>query len=150
MKPDKFLYTDGYNVIVTNRRLIVKNTRYLLKGILDFGLAVLKPQRLPGLLLILLGGFLITDVFLKIIPPFLLDKLSIPATYFTIDVQILAGAGIAVIGSIYMLTVRKRYALRIATAEGDKDVVVSKHKEDVNKILTAIRQAKLAAFGSKQ
>lgn len=141
MKPDKFLYTDGHDVIVTNKKLIVKNTRYLLKGILDFGFAIVRPQRLPGLILTIIGALLISNAFLQLIPSSQFTVLDVPATYFTTNVQILTGAGIALVGIVCMLSLRTRYALRIATAEGNKDVVVSRQKEYVYQILTAIRKA---------
>ncbi len=148
MKPEKFFYTDGHDVIITNGKLTVKNAQYLLKGILDFNLTVLNPQRLPGLLLTILGVLLITNAFLSFIPTTLFHALFIPVAYYTNIVQLFAGTGIAVIGILYMVYMHKRYALRIATAEGEKNVVVSRQKEYIDQILTAMRKAKLAAFGN--
>ncbi len=149
MKPDKFFYTDGYNVVVTNTKLIVKNTRYLMKSILDFGLVILKPLWLPGILVTLLGVLLITNAFLSFIPPSLFHKLSVPEAFSATYIQILTGAGIVIIGIIYILAVRKRFAVRIVTSEGSKDVLVSRRKDYIEQILTAIRKAKFAAFGSE-
>ncbi|MBK7652406.1 MAG: hypothetical protein IPJ20_19135 [Flammeovirgaceae bacterium] len=139
MKPLKFLYTDGRDVVVTDYMLETKKSRYHLKGVTNFGLAVIKPRLLPGLTLISIGLALIADVYFNITPYNNLLNLS-PTTEFFI------GIGAALVGFIFMIIPRKRYALRIETAEGYKHVVISKSKEYIDQVLNALRRAKMTGI----
>ena len=51
------------------------------------------------------------------------------------------GVAIALIGTIQIILERERYAVRIATAEGEKNVVVSKRKEYISQIVDALNEA---------
>lgn len=148
MKEANFLYTDGRDVVVTHSTLKTRRGLYRLKGITDMSLAVLRPQRLPGLLMTLIGLTLIANGFLYFIPGSFYDLFSIPARFITSDFQFLMGAIITGLGITYMLVTRKRYAIRIETAEGEKDAVVSKRREYVNQIFNAVRKAKSTKFWS--
>jgi len=147
MEHKKYLYTDGRDVVVTQSTFQTKKALYSLKGITDFGLAVLKPKRLPGLILFLFGLTIAANGYFYFIPFSFFEFLKIPREYATSNIQILVGAGIACIGIALMLLLPKRYALRIETAEGKKNVVVSRSKEYVDQIQTALRKAKHSAFG---
>src|SRR6478609_11801399 len=147
MEHKKFLYTDGRDVVVTQSTFQTKKALYSLKGITDFGLAVLKPKRLPGLILFLVGLALVANAYFYFIPFSVFEFFSVPREYATSNIQILIGAGIACVGIALMLLLPKRYALRIETAEGKKNVVISKSKEYVDQIQAAIRKAKNSAFG---
>lgn len=147
MKEANFLYTDGRDVVVTQSTLKTKKGVYLLKGITDLSLAVLKPLRLPGLILALIGLTLLTNGFWYFIPASFWDTLAIPARYTTANIQIFAGAIITVLGICYMVLIPKRYAVRIETAEGEKDAVVSNRREYVKQIFNAIRKARSTKIG---
>jgi len=139
MKNLNILYTDGRDVVVTDDMLETKKSRYQLKGITGFGLAVVKPRLFPGLTLIIVGIALIADSYFDLTPYNNLIHLS-PTTQF-----ILSGSAFLV-GIALMIMNRKKYALRIETAEGYKHVVISKSKEYINQILTAIRRANMRAL----
>jgi xanthosine utilization system XapX-like protein len=51
------------------------------------------------------------------------------------------GAGLALIGLIILLMARERYAVRIQTAEGEKNAVVSYKREYVAQIVDALNTA---------
>jgi hypothetical protein len=51
------------------------------------------------------------------------------------------GVAVALIGTILILAVRERYAVRISTAEGEKNVIVSSRKEYVSQIVDALNEA---------
>ena len=55
MIPDKVLYTDGRGITVTDSTFQVKNTSYRLNGITKHGLLIMRPERLPGMLLLIVG-----------------------------------------------------------------------------------------------
>lgn len=147
MKDANFLYTDGRDVVVTQSTLKTKRGVYLLKGITDLSLAVLKPQRLPGLILTLIGLTLLANGFWYFIPASFYDSLAIPSRFTTANIHIFVGAIIAVLGISYMLLIPRRYAIRIETAEGEKDAVVSNRREYVKQIFNAVRKARSTRIG---
>jgi hypothetical protein len=51
------------------------------------------------------------------------------------------GGFLVVLGSIALAVVREKYSVRIATAEGEKDAVVSTKKEYISQIVDAINNA---------
>ena len=143
MKTLNFLYTDGRDVLVTNSSLQAKGSHYALKGITDFGLAIIKPKVLPALLILLLGAFLIADSFFLWIPDTAMESFYLPTTDDgRIELQLITGIVTALVGFAYLLFSRKRYALCIETAEGNKNVVISKHKEYINQVIEALQKAK--------
>ncbi len=142
MKPGKFLYTDGRDVVVTDSTLKTKKAQYRLQGIIDFGLTVLRPQILPGLVLTLIGLTLVSNWYFHFIPTTFFDFFSIPASFSTSNLQLILGICIACVGLAYMLLTKRRYVVRIETAEGKKHAVVSQSKEYIDQILNAIRKAK--------
>jgi hypothetical protein len=56
-------------------------------------------------------------------------------------IALVIGALIAFIGVLLLGLIRPRYAVRIATAEGEKDVVVSSKKEYIQQIVDALNSA---------
>ena len=142
MKPVKFLYTDGRDVVVTQSILKTKKGQYRLKGVTDFGLAILRPQRLPGLLFTLIGLTFAFNWYFQFIPTRFFDFFSIPSSFATSNLQLLIGISLICIGLAYMLLMKRRYVVRIETAEGKKNAVISRSKEYIDQILNAIRKAK--------
>ena len=128
MKPAKFLYTDGRDVVVTESTFKTKKAQYSLKGIIDFGVAVLRPQLLPGLVMTLIGLTLAANWYYHFIPRGFFDFFSIPSSLATSNLQLILGICITCIGLAYMLLTKRRYVVRIETAEGQKNVVVSMSK----------------------
>lgn len=142
MIPDKIIYTDGHDVVVTDSTLQVKNTSYKLEGITKHGLSVMRPERLPGIILFVTGIVLILVGLFEVIPYDLIEDVQFNDAY--VSANVLAawiGAGLAVIGIIVTFAVREKYAVRISTAEGDKDAVVSPKKEYIAQIVDALNKA---------
>ncbi|HYF66832.1 MAG TPA: DUF6232 family protein [Ohtaekwangia sp.] len=142
MIPDKVIYTDGRDVTVTDSTFQVKNHEYKLNGITRCVLYVMKPERTPAILLILVGLGLIVCGFLNVFSVALFSDVSIGNNTFSANVVASWLGGIlALIGILVLAVVKERYAVRIATAEGEKDAVVSSKKEYVTQIVDAINQA---------
>jgi hypothetical protein len=142
MIPDKVLYTDGHDVVITESTFQVKNKSYNLNGITRHGLSTLRPDRAPGLLLFIVGVIVSLAGILKAIPPSWMNDLYINGSY--VDVNTLAtwvGLGLALIGILITSVVKEKYAVRIATAEGEKNAVVSKEKEYIRQIVNALSEA---------
>jgi hypothetical protein len=145
MNTDKVYYTDGHEVTVTSSTLKVHNKEYLLPGITRHGLSTLKPQRAPGLLLFIIGMLVVVIGVYQLIPPGYVENVLIMDRWVTVnDWAIFAGALIALAGLLVATLVRTKYAVRIATAEGENDVVVSKHREYIRQIIEGLNKAFVA------
>src|SRR5687768_3869449 len=68
MTPDKVIYTDGRDVTVTDSTLKVRNTSYKLSGITKLTLWTIRPERWPGILLLLFGLTAVVLGFMNMVP----------------------------------------------------------------------------------
>ena len=142
MIPEKVIYTDGHDVTVTDTTLQVKNHEYKLNGVTKCGMMVLQPQRAPGIILLVIGIGLIIAGAMQAINPAWVPDTEIAGKLFTANTLALwIGGALALIGLLVLGMTRQRYAVRIATAEGEKDAVVSDKKEYIHQIVDAINQA---------
>ena len=142
MIQDKILYTDGHDVTITDSMFMVRNMSYRLIGITKHGLHIVKPHRLPGYILFMLGVIVSLCGALKLTPENVVPSAQVFGLTLSGNTMVLiAGAGIVFMGILIIGLLRERYAVRIATAEGEKDVVVSTQKEYVNQIVNALNAA---------
>lgn len=148
MNTNKVYYTDGHEVTVTSSTLKVHNREYLLPGITRHGLSTLKPQRAPGLMLFIIGMLVVVIGAYELIPPGYIDNMYIMNRLVTVNGwAIVTGAIIALFGLLTAMFVKPKYAVRISTAEGEADVVVSRQREYVRQIIDALNKA-FVALGS--
>jgi hypothetical protein len=142
MIPDKILYTDGHDVTVTESTFQVRQTAYELRGITKFGLLIRRPDRLPGLITLLLGLLLLLVGLMNFISPSMIADVRIGDALVTANtIAFWLGVTLIVLGVVFMIAVRERYSVRIATAEGEKDAVVSSKKEYISQIVDALNRA---------
>ena len=140
MTPDKVIYTDGRDVTVTESALKVKSTSYKLSGITKVMMRTIHPDRWPGILLLLLGLAAAVFGFLNMVPA----DMSLRTDSGIVDSNTLAiwvGIGLALIGIFILASMHDRYAVRIGTAEGEKNAVVSRKREYIAQIVDAIHNA---------
>jgi len=151
MIPEKVLYTDGHEVTVTESVFTVKNTMYQLKGITNHGFLIIRPHRLPPLFTVLLGAAMISLGALQAVPNSIMSDFVFHS--FRVSANAVAtglGAGLLVAGCVAFGLMKVRYAIRIATAEGEKNVVISKRREYVAQILDALNKAFLTLVSPKK
>ena len=142
MIQDKILYTDGHDVTITDSKFMVRNMTYHLIGITKHGLHILKPHRLPGYILFIAGVVLLMCAILNLIPKDFMSSMEVAGFVLSGKAITLAiGGGIILMSVLIVGLLRERYAVRIATAEGEKDVVVSRRKEYVTQIVNALNRA---------
>lgn len=145
MNTDKVYYTDGHEVTVTSSTLKVHNKEYRLPGITRHGLSTLKPQRAPGLFLFIIGMLVVVIGAYGLVPPGLIENREIANRWVTAnDWAIVIGAAIALAGLMTAVLVKPKYAVRIATADGENDVVVSKQREYIRQIIEGLNKAFVA------
>lgn len=140
MTPDKVIYTDGRDVTVTDSELKVKNTSYHINGITKLSFWTIRPERWPGMLLMLLGITAAVLGFLNLVPA----DMNIRTGEGVVGATTLAlwvGITLTVIGSLALLFSKERYAVRIGTAEGEKNAVVSRKREYIAQIVDAVHSA---------
>jgi Family of unknown function (DUF6232) len=142
MPLDKVLYTDGRGITVTDSTFQVNKTSYHLNGIIKHGLLIIRPERSPGMLMLIVGFIVLVIGMLSLIPASLVPNMEINGEHVTANtVAMWAGGAIALIGILVLVIVRERYAVRIATAEGEKNAVVSEKKEYITQIVDALNEA---------
>lgn len=132
MKPAKILYIDGQGVSVTRFTLKVKDRSYPVKT-LSYRPVMLSPRRFPAMITFTIGLILITGGYVKAISPSALvgfeEKILLPF------MAIYAGLVVMSLSLIAAFMTRERYALQITTSEGVKNVVVSRKKSHITKII---------------
>jgi TM2 domain-containing membrane protein YozV len=142
MVPDKIIYTDGRTVTVTDSMFQVDKMEYRLNGITKHGLYVLRPHRFPAILLVVIGLVFMVLGLARLVPPTIMNDVIINDTLVHANtIAIGIGALLAFIGVLIVGLMRERYAVRISTAEGEKNVVVSRHKEYIAQIVDALSSA---------
>lgn len=150
MIPDRVIYTDGHNVIVTETAIRVKNSLYRLKGVTQYKLSTLEPERVPGLILLTFGFLLIIVGIFSVIPPTMAQGLQIGNMYLSMNAVALGGGILfLILGLVVSIITKKKYAVRIATALGEQDVVVSDKKEYISQIVEALDEATVENKNSK-
>ena len=140
MTPDKVIYTDGRDVTVTDSTLKVKNMSYSLSGITKLSFWTIRPDRWPAILLLLLGLTAAVLGFLQMVPA----GFNVQTDEEVVNsntVALWVGAVLAVIGLIMLLVAKEKYAVRIGTAEGEKNAVISRKREYIAQIVDAIHSA---------
>jgi hypothetical protein len=140
MTPDKVIYTDGRDVTVTDSALKVGHTSYKLNGITKLSFWTIRPERWPGVFLMLLGITAAVLGLMNLVPA----DMSVRTDNGIIAANTLAlwvGTALAVVGILVLLFSRERYAVRIGTAEGEKNAIVSTKREYIAQIVDAVHSA---------
>ena len=140
MKPDRVIYTDGRDVTVTDSALKVKSTSYKINGITKLSFWTIHPDRWPGIVLMLLGITAAVVAYMGMFPSQMgvrTDTGLIPANTLWLWV----GGFVALVGFLALMLARDRYAVRIGTAEGEKNAIVSRKREYIAQIVDAVHSA---------
>jgi len=141
MSSENILYTDGHDVTVTESIFQVRKNRYRLAGITNHGFHIIKPNRMPVIIISLLGLLAIGLGILNFTLPIEYSLKVYGYQLSTNNLILLGGIALILIGILISTLLKERYGVRIATAEGEKNVVVSKRREYVNMIVEALDQA---------
>lgn len=142
MMTGKVLYTDGHKVMVTDSMFRVDKHLYRLDGIIRHSLTVIPPARMPVVALIAIGVvFLALGVF-DAVPARLIQNLEVGTILVSTRLlSLFFGVALLIAGVALLVVVKERYGVEIITAEGKKEVIVSKHKEYIDMIVEALNKA---------
>ncbi len=139
MAEENVIYTDGHNVKVTPYQFIVGSHRYKLGGITNVQMHSIAPNRTPGIVAAFIGIIAIICGTFNLIPP---DVYSLGDIFITSNkLSILVGGLLILIGMVWIFLHHTKYAVRITTAEGEKNTVISPEKDYIHQIVNAINSA---------
>ena len=143
METNKILYyTDGHEVSVTDSGFKVRKTLYQLNGITRHGFSIISPMRAPFTALMILGAVVFGCGAMNFIPQSWMRSVSIFGFNLLINSLLMTtGTVLFVLGMLMMLQLKEKYAVRIFTAEGEKNVVVSQSREYISQIVDALNRA---------
>ena len=145
-----FYYTDGHDVMITDSGFRVKNTLYQLNGITRHGFSIISPHRAPYAVLMILGVLVFMCGALNFLPPSWTQPIVILKFHVAADSLVMTlGSILFGLGLLVMLRMREKYAVRIFTAEGEKNVVVSQSREYISQIVEALNHAFLDLVKSR-
>jgi hypothetical protein len=141
MTTENILYTDGHEVTVTDSTFRVRKHSYRLEGISRHGFSIIKPSRVPAFILSGIGLLVLAMGISNLRP-----EINFTMSLFTYQVSlntllVVAGGSLIFIGSILIILMKERYGVRIVTAEGEKNVIVSDRREYVSMIVEALNKA---------
>jgi hypothetical protein len=145
MEASKMLYyTDGHDVMVTDSGFKVKNTLYQLSGITRHGFSIIAPHRAPYTVLLIAGVIVFMCGAFNILPSNWHHQVTILGFSMVVNAVVMtAGSVLFGVGMLIMLRLREKYAVKIYTAEGEKNVVVSQSREYISQIVDALNRAYL-------
>jgi hypothetical protein len=135
------LYTDGHDVTVTDSTFRVRKHFYRLDGITRHGFSIIKPNKIPGLIITAFGFAVVAG---GISNWMWTSQPEISILSFPIGLKVLSiiGGCLFILGGfIVMLAMKEKYGVHIVTAEGEKDVLVSERKEYVSMVVEALNKA---------
>lgn len=138
MNPAKILYIDGNGVSVTRYTLKTRRNSYSLKEIKKPVLSVEQPKRVFAILAVMWGMVLLTSNYVNATSPELIPVFDLTGKVFS---TFYSGIALIAIGLLGLLLMRERYVLQIHTAEGQKKVLVSRHRDYIYTIMDKLRTA---------
>ena len=148
MNTENILYTDGHEVTVTDSTFRVRKHSYRLEGIIRYGFSIIRPSKIPAFLLTGLG-LLSLALGISNLRPDISFTYSISG--FTLNqntLLVILGIASIAIGSLVVILSKERYGLKIATAQGERNVIVSERREYISMIVDALNKAYIKAVGA--
>jgi hypothetical protein len=142
---EKTVYTDGKKVTITGYSLRVGKRLFPLEDLVKYGVARISPTRLPSILFISLGAGLAVMQYLRLIPAdvyYWVPVVRIAGVEVPQNILVFGtGAFLFFLGIVSLIVVPTRYAVRITTNIGTMNVIVSRRREYIERIVDAIGTA---------
>lgn len=142
---EKTVYTDGKKVTITGYSLRVGKRLFPLEDLVKYGVARISPTRPPSVLFMSLGAGIAAVQYFRLIPE---------SVYYWVPVARVAGvvipqnvlvfgtgAFLFFLGLVSLVVVPVRYAVRITTNIGTMNVIVSRNRDYIERIVDAIGTA---------
>lgn len=127
MNTEKLLYTDGHKITVTDSTFKVNKNLYHLEGIIHHDFTVIPPRRIPLLIMLSLGLAFLALGVLNITAINAIQSLQLGEHVLTARLlSLIFGAMLFLAGVIFLMIEKEKFGVQIVTAEGEKEMVVSK------------------------
>jgi hypothetical protein len=143
METEEIFYTDGQDIVVTLSTLQVRDRFYSLKNIKKHSLAILQPARLPGVVLFIIGLAMALCGMMDAFSPNSLQQAGLVSVADTNHAAQWTGTALTIGGLLLTVLLREKYAVRIATEDGEQDAVVSTRREYIREIIDALNRASM-------
>lgn len=142
MTTEKLLYTDGHKVTVTDSTFKVDKNLYHMEGIIRHDFRVIAPRRIPVLVFVSVGlAFLSLGVF-DLVPVYVIQNLEVGSYVLTSRLlALIFGGTMFLAGIVFLIIEKEKYGVQIVTAEGEKEVIVSRKREYITMIDDALTKA---------
>jgi hypothetical protein len=139
---DTVLYTDGHHVKVTTSQFIVGQARYLIDGIMNAKMNLIKANIGGAVILLLLGIVAGILGYLRYFSTEQIGELAIGSWVLTANrLAMIAGGFLIFCSLLWLLASHNRYAVHITTAEGEKEPLVSTKRDYISQIVAALNAA---------
>lgn len=130
--------------MITNDGLKVKSSFYKLSNITQHELAVLRPQRIPTIILMVVGIAIFLSGTLNVIPESWNPNVNILGFTILVHSLLMAGGILFLCAGIALLIMQKeKYAVHITTPEGEKNVVISHSRDYIKDVVYGLNRAYL-------
>ncbi len=142
MNEKEIIYSDGHGVEITPEYFTISNNNYKVAGITDVNMIHIKPERSGAIFTIILGLLLIIAGVLQY--PVQLADYSYNFGNIILNTNafaVIVGCILLIAGITMAVIVRDKYTVRIETAEGKKDAVVSRDSNYILQIVNALKSA---------
>lgn len=134
-------YEDG-TVRITSARAILGNKTYVMANITSVSMGKTPVNKSLGVLLMIIGfGFAFLRVFSLIQVMGIATQLGISLFNFSDFVVLALGIGVGLVGLFLIRSQKPSYVVRIGSASGESDGLVSKSKDYIIQIVNAINDA---------
>lgn len=127
MSTQETIYYQDESIIVTNTRAVLGTKTYAMANITSVSMGVIPANRVPGIVLALIG-LAIAGCACSVV-----GKDAASVIVFGL---IVLGLGIAIAAAP-----KTRYVVKIGSASGEANALVSKDKEYIQKIVNAVNEA---------
>lgn len=143
MKEDELiLYTDGKDVKVTSRELVVDSARYLLESINNVSLHFVKHYKYPPFTLIIFGILSLLTGVSGLLQNVQLEEMFIGNLLVTPDrLAVIIGSILCLLGLLWLSILHNEYVVIISTVDGLRSPISGRKKEEVNKIVSVLTSA---------
>ena len=141
MTTENILYTDGHDVTVTDSTFRVRKHFYRLEGISRYSFSIIKPSRVPAFIFSGFGLMVLAMGISNLKPDFNFVMSAFGYSFSLNTLLVILGCTLIVIGITLAILMKERYGVKIVTAEGERNVIVSDRREYISMIVDALNKA---------
>ncbi|NJO02272.1 MAG: DUF308 domain-containing protein [Bacteroidia bacterium] len=132
------IYSDGHGIHVTEEEFRAGRHVYKLDGVTEVKMVEKAPRHFTAIALLVMGVLALIAGILSLFP---LAPLTYNAVLTWNELAMILGVLLIIAGVALIIAARRKYAVLVTTAEGTREVLVSRDREYVAHVLNALKQA---------